>query len=206
MCVPLRSLASPTLDGTGSLAGTGTSSTGAGSAVVSNSSMASCIPPTPSVSEWWTFMTMAARSPSSPSKSVNDHSGRDGSKPVIASRRANSTTVAGVWGAGTPMRHRCIDRSNSQSTHCGVDKLAGDATGRCRNRGASRVARSSLAATTPASGAESSQTTATIVERSPASCSMFHASASGSRMNWSLSTDIALSSPRPTGRLPERRP
>ena len=68
---------------------------------------ASCIPPSPSVSEWCSFMTNAARSSSSPSTRVNSQSGRVRSNAVIAAFRAMAITVAGVRGAGAPTRRRC---------------------------------------------------------------------------------------------------
>ena len=73
---------------------------------------ASCIPPMPSVNEWCTFMTRAARSPTRCSTRVNRQRGRDRSNPVMASIRANSTTVAGVRGLGAATRRRCNERSN----------------------------------------------------------------------------------------------
>ena len=57
---------------------------------------ASCMPPSPSVSEWCSFMTNAARPPWRCSTRVNSQRGCDGSKPVIATIRATSITVSGV--------------------------------------------------------------------------------------------------------------
>ena len=190
--------------GVGPVAGTGTSSTGPGPGPVSKTCMAICIPPTPSVRLWCTFITRAARSPSSPSIRVQTQGGRDSSNPVIASPRANSITVSGVRGDGASIRRRWRERSNSQSTHRGVDSPAGDRTGRWRNRGITLVACSRRAATTSKSGRLSSQVTATMVDRRVGSCSMFHARASGSRMN--RSSSVVMSPPPVSLRVNLRRP
>ncbi len=85
--------ASPTGD-------TGPSSGSGEPRATSNSSVASCIPPMPSVSEWWTFRIAAARPCSKPSTVVHDHIGRAGSNASMPSLRARSRTVAESPGAG----------------------------------------------------------------------------------------------------------
>ncbi len=75
-------------DAAGLHPGSGSGTSRSECATVSNKRKARREPPMPSVSEWWTFMTSAARSPSRPSMSVNRHSGRVRSKPVMASIRA----------------------------------------------------------------------------------------------------------------------
>ena len=65
-----------------------------GSRSKSNSIKSSFIPPTPSVIEWCTFITIAARPPSRPSTSVYSHRGRERSKPAIAAVRAMSSTAS----------------------------------------------------------------------------------------------------------------
>ena len=116
---------------------------------------------------------------------VNCHNGRDRSKPVMASCRAKSSTVAGVCGFGASRRRRCRERSKFVSIQRGFANRAGGSTGRWRNRGASRVARSSRAESASKSGDRSSQVTATIVARRPGSFSRYHENASVSRMNTS---------------------
>ena len=182
--------------GTGSGASSSTGTTGSGSASASNSSQPSCTAPSPSVKEWWSLTTSAAVPSARPSTSVMAHSGRNGSNSVMASDRANSSTVSGVCGCGASIRRRCIERSTSQSTQRGVANSPGGLTGRCRNRGARRVARSRRAVRTSTSGGDPSQTTPTMVDRRPGSCSMFQVSASVWRMNcWSYRAMVPPSPP-----------
>jgi len=170
----------------------------------------------PSVSEWCTFMISAARPPISCSTRVNCHKGRARSKPLIASSRASSTTVASVAGVGALTRRRWRERSKCVSVHRGVARRPGGSTGRCRKRGISLVARSSRDASTSKSGERSSHATARMVERRAGSFSMYQENASVSRMNRSPSVTLlppkrcarryAHDGTRPRGESPGRSP
>ena len=109
----------------------------------------------PSVSEWCSFMTSAARSPSSRSTSVNSQSGRVRSNAVIAALRADRDHGPGR------VRRRRVDTAEvpgqvevrSSTVQRGVASRAGGSRTRWRNGGMSRVACSSFAASTSQSGA-----------------------------------------------------
>ena len=100
--------------------------------------------------------------------------------PVL---RANSSTVASVFGSAASNRRTCHDRSKSGSTtQRGVASRIGGRTTRCRNPGVSRLARSSRSHNRSQSGRESRSITLTTVDRSSGSCSMYQEKASLSRM------------------------
>ncbi len=187
-----------------------------GSSSTSSSSRAMSIPPTPSVSEWWSFITRAVWPPSSPSMNVNSHSGRSRSRPAMPVLRANSRTVASVFGGAASNRRTCHDRSKSGSTtQRGVASRSGGNMTRCRNPGDSRVMRSSRSGNRSQSGLPSRSSTHTTVERSSGSFSMYQENASLSRMCTSMrsgnditSPSFSDSAPREVGcqRLPRSRP
>ena len=160
---------------------------------------ASSIPPTPSVSEWCSFMTSAARSPSRCSTSVNSHSGWAGSNAAIAALRAIVRTVPGVWGSGESTRRKCQLRSKPSSTvQRGVASRAGGTTTFLRKDGTSRVTRSSRATSVSQSGRPSSHATTTTVDRSAGSRSMYQVNASLSRMKTSMTPPFtSLTAPSP---------
>ena len=98
----------------------------------------SSMPPTPSVTEWCTFIANAARSPSgpsSPSKSVNSQSGRARSKLDVAIGCSASSSARIVPGPGEPRRG------------------AGGSRGRRSAPPSSAAVRSGTAATRPVGGA-----------------------------------------------------
>ena len=67
--------------------------------------------------------------------------------------------------------------------HRGVARWPGTSTGRCRNEGIWRVARSSRWTRSSQAGTVSSQATPTTVERNSGSLSMYQVNASFWRMN-----------------------
>ena len=132
----------------------------------SNTSDASCIAPMPSASTWCSFVTSAARPPSSPSTRVVSHNGRAWSKPAIAEIRASSTTVASVAGGGACTRRRWKPRSKSgSSAHTsGVSRVGGSPM-RWRIIGMSCVARSVRATSAGQSGEQSNSAIPSVVDR-----------------------------------------
>jgi hypothetical protein len=88
------------------------------------------MPPTPSVMEWCTLMTNAARPPSSPSTAVYSHSGRARSKPAIAALRARSSTRSKLPGSGARTRRRWYERSKcgSADQNGGPTRMSGVTT------------------------------------------------------------------------------
>ena len=153
-----------------------------GSRSKSKSMRSSFIPPTPSVIEWWTFNTIAARPSASPSTRVYSHNGRERSNPAIAAVRARSSTASSV-GSHTRTRRRWYMRSKfgSPDQWGGPMRSSGVAT-RWRIRGMSQEPRSIRATSVDQSGARSKNSTVTIVDRRSGSFSMFHMSASESLM------------------------
>ena len=93
------------------------------------------MPPSPSVSVWWTLVTTADPPPSRPSISQLSHSGRDRSNPQLPILAAKSSTVSKVAGLGATTRRRCQPRLNcSSTTHFGGASPTGGMTSRCRDR------------------------------------------------------------------------
>jgi hypothetical protein len=90
----------------------------------------------------------------------------------------------GVGCGGDATRRRCRVRSKSGSrVQRGVARRPGGSTGWRRKIGTKRVARSRRSTRVSHSGDRSSQATATIVDLSTGSLSMYHENASLSRMN-----------------------
>ena len=133
----------PNVSGAGTAGRSSSSSSSPGSRSRSTSSVSSAIPPTPSVIEWWTFIASAARSPSSPSKSVNSHSGRARSNALDAIGWSASSNVGASPGGVRRRWRRWKSRSNvaSVAQRGGPMRNGGDRT-RWRSRGITRVARS----------------------------------------------------------------
>ena len=84
--------------------GSGQGARGAGWRSVSKRTDCSCMPPTPSVIAWLNFVISAARPSSTPSTSVNSHSGRVVSSGAISVVSTRSRTSRNVPGAGARIR------------------------------------------------------------------------------------------------------
>ncbi len=96
----------------------------------------SSTPPTPSVTEWCTFITTAARPPSKPSTTNVSHRGRARSKLDCAIGPTKSRSCRSLPGAGTTMRRRWKSTSKSGSfAQRGGAIRNGGASTRWRRRG-----------------------------------------------------------------------
>ncbi len=88
----------------GRISGSGSGPASGGSGSRSKSMSSSFIPPTPSLIEWCTLSTSAARPCGRPSTSVSSQSGRARSKSPIAAVAATSRTASNDFGFGARTR------------------------------------------------------------------------------------------------------
>ena len=147
-------------------------------------------PPTPSMTEWWTFMTRAAESASTPSTSTASQSGNAGSNPLVAIVCARSRTARSPPWSGRRMRRRWTSRSKvSSGTNWGRPR-PGRLTARDRRRGTDSVNEAMRARTSAQSGVESSTSSATMVGRMTGSALIVHSKASDPLM---VSTPLVVS-------------
>src|SRR6185437_4697449 len=137
--------------------------------------------------------------PRSPSTTVISHSGRAGSKAVVALTRATLMTAFASPGGGAVTHRRCQSRSTSdvRVQRGGASRSGGTCTTWCIP-GIIRLARSTSARSASRSGAWSRKPTATTVERSSGSRSMYQLKASEGCMCASLVTALVATMAPPS--------